>query len=460
MPKKLTTEEWIAKARATHGDAYEYDCVRYVSSKVKVTIRCKTHGKFEQIADNHIRGKGCPSCGGSQSNTNEVFVAKAIDTHGESYDYSKVLYRNSHTKVEIVCGIHGSFYQTPTAHLGGQGCRICGNSSRLSKLRSESLGNVVDDLKVKFGSRITIDETTFTTVNNAAQFNCKSHGAFSTRVRSLLYDNADCPDCLIDAKVSRELDEIRGLLPDLIDLVHLSSDTKEVTLNCPSHGEFKRTLSQLRNGYFCFSCGKEIAISRRSASIKSRNALSVQNRQKLFIAKAREVHGDKYSYSRMVYISAREPIIIECPNHGEFSQTPDQHLQGGCRKCANEDLKGLYSERFFELQPDLKMAAATIYCLEVTLAGDTFFKLGITRTSLNKRFGQAKAKGATIKIIGVAKTTLYEAWKTESTFFERDDLERYQSKNRTLLREARLSPTELLTKLPDDWRMIINWDDY
>ena len=53
-----------------------------------------------------------------------------------------------------------------------------------------------------------------------------------------------------------------------------------------------------------------------------------------FIEKSRLVHGDKYDYSKVEYVNNRTKVIITCPLHGDFSQTPHQHLSGaGCSKC-------------------------------------------------------------------------------------------------------------------------------
>ena len=55
-----------------------------------------------------------------------------------------------------------------------------------------------------------------------------------------------------------------------------------------------------------------------------------------FIYEARKVHGDKYDYSRVVYESSVKKVCIICPEHGEFWQTPMNHLLGrGCRKCGH-----------------------------------------------------------------------------------------------------------------------------
>ena len=60
---KLTTEEFIAKAKAVHGDRYDYSKVKYVNNQTPVEIVCPIHGTFIQRPLNHLRGNGCPQCG-------------------------------------------------------------------------------------------------------------------------------------------------------------------------------------------------------------------------------------------------------------------------------------------------------------------------------------------------------------------------------------------------------------
>ena len=60
------------------------------------------------------------------------FIEKAKKVHGDKYDYSKVEYVNSHSKVCIICPKHGEFWQTPNDHLNGKGCPFC-NESHLEK---------------------------------------------------------------------------------------------------------------------------------------------------------------------------------------------------------------------------------------------------------------------------------------------------------------------------------------
>lgn len=63
MPKKLTQEEFIRRARLVHGDKFDYSKVEYVNNDIKVCITCLIHGEFWQRPSDHLRGCGCKKCG-------------------------------------------------------------------------------------------------------------------------------------------------------------------------------------------------------------------------------------------------------------------------------------------------------------------------------------------------------------------------------------------------------------
>ena len=132
MPAKLTTQEFIDSARAVHGDKYGYAFSLYQSNHINLFIHCPEHGVFEQTPSNHVRGKGCPCCSGNKKHTNESFIEKAKEVNCHKYDYSMVEYVNAATKVKIVCPEHGVFEQTPANHLKGRGCPDCGGSKKLT----------------------------------------------------------------------------------------------------------------------------------------------------------------------------------------------------------------------------------------------------------------------------------------------------------------------------------------
>lgn len=127
---KLTTEEWINKAVEVHGEKYDYSESEYVDSKTKIKIICPIHGEFYQLPNNHLRTGGCPKCSKQKITSNTIdFVQKAISIHGNKYLYSSVIYKNNSTKVTIICPTHGEFLQTPNCHLSGCGCPKCNTSN-------------------------------------------------------------------------------------------------------------------------------------------------------------------------------------------------------------------------------------------------------------------------------------------------------------------------------------------
>jgi hypothetical protein len=124
--RKLTTAEFISRAKEIHGDTYDYSEIMYSSARQKVKIICALHGRFEQTPNNHIySGKGCPSCSGNKKYTTPEFVCKANAIHEFKYDYSKSNYIGCFDKIIIKCPIHGDFLQSPSEHLYGKGCIKC-----------------------------------------------------------------------------------------------------------------------------------------------------------------------------------------------------------------------------------------------------------------------------------------------------------------------------------------------
>jgi len=122
---KGNTDGFIKKARMVHDDAYDYSLVNYVSSHILVKIVCPVHGEFVQKPYAHLNGARCNECFGNPMDTNESFVKKAQEVHGWRYDYSKIEYKNSQTKITILCPEHGEFEQKPNSHLNGRGCPDC-----------------------------------------------------------------------------------------------------------------------------------------------------------------------------------------------------------------------------------------------------------------------------------------------------------------------------------------------
>ena len=126
MSRKVTTESFIESAREIHGDFYDYSKTVFTASRDPVTITCPIHGDFTHRASSHQQGNGCKKCADAKRRmTTADFIKKARAVHGDRYDYSLVDYKNSHGLITIVCPVHGPFEQLAYTHLQNDGCHKC-----------------------------------------------------------------------------------------------------------------------------------------------------------------------------------------------------------------------------------------------------------------------------------------------------------------------------------------------
>lgn len=273
MSKKITTQQFIEKAKQIHGNKYNYTKTNYINSTTKVCIICPEHGEFWQLPQNHFK-YGCKECGNENTGkhkrkSTEKFIEQSIKIHNNRYDYSKVEYKTKNDKVCIICPEHGEFWQIANNHLKGHGCPKCGIKIT-SNAKLKSTEEFIKSAKLLYGEMFD-----YSKVN---------------------YINTKTPVCII----CHTLDE-----------------------NGKEHGEFWQTpQSHLSGRKGCLKCKSE-----KLSNLKKSNTED-------FIKKANKIHLDKYNYSKVNYISAHSKVTIICPEHGEFEQTPNHHLNGqGCPIC-------------------------------------------------------------------------------------------------------------------------------
>jgi hypothetical protein len=127
---RVTLNAFLERSKAIHGDKYDYSKVDWINTRIKVEIICPIHGSFYQKPFKHLQGQGCPNCRKNADVTQDIFIERAKRIHGDKYDYSCVQYQTMWTPVEIICPIHGSFFQPPAKHVktgrhAAQGCPKC-----------------------------------------------------------------------------------------------------------------------------------------------------------------------------------------------------------------------------------------------------------------------------------------------------------------------------------------------
>jgi len=212
MSKKLTKENFIQKAKNIHNNKYDYSKVEYINNHTKVCIICPEHGEFWQTPGSHLSGCGCKKCynkiqSKSKLSSLNKFIEKAKKVHGDKYNYSKVEYIDSQTKVCIICPEHGEFWQTPNNHLRGQGCIKCFNNKRGNSQKS-STDKFIEKSIAIHGDTYDYSKVQYINISTKVCIICKIHGEFLIRPDHHLTSKSGCPQC----KESHLETEISNLL--------------------------------------------------------------------------------------------------------------------------------------------------------------------------------------------------------------------------------------------------------
>ena len=124
--KALTLNEFIYKSKVIHGDKYEYPSQEFKNTKTKIKILCKNcNSYFYQIPSSHLLGKGCKKC--SSRKPKELFIKQCFEKHGNNFIYDLKNYENSYSKINIKClKCCFEFTTTCVSHLlSKNGCPKC-----------------------------------------------------------------------------------------------------------------------------------------------------------------------------------------------------------------------------------------------------------------------------------------------------------------------------------------------
>lgn len=145
--KPMSQEEYISKAKEIHGDKYDYSKVKYKLRSDKIIITCPQHGDFEQSAHNHLNKNGCRVCWQESKRSKiEDFLIQANLIHNNKYNYKKTKYINANTKIVITCKEHGDFTATPNNHLSRKS-----GCPRCKKSKGElAIGKILDKYRIEY----------------------------------------------------------------------------------------------------------------------------------------------------------------------------------------------------------------------------------------------------------------------------------------------------------------------
>ena len=245
------------------------------------------------------------------------FVEKANEVHNFRYDYSKVEYKNSYTKVCIICPKHGEFWQTPGSHLFGHGCPEC-NKKPIHKDFSNTKEFSVKANKVH-NNKYDYSKVEYKSAREKVCIICPEHGEFWQTPNSHLRGNG-CPKCKSKIK-SLSIQQIKEIVKNNVGEFY--DDIKEIDDN---------TVRLFINGY-SFSILKKTLVKAKKPVTKPR-VIDYE----YFVTKSKSTHTINYDYSK-VNLNDKKVCII-CPEHGEFFVSKYNFLSGeNCPKCKRSKLE-------------------------------------------------------------------------------------------------------------------------
>lgn len=262
MSKKISKEELFERFKKRHGDKFKYSLVIGDFDKSSVlNIICPIHGVFQQSADAHTK-YGCVACTGRKKNTQTEIIEQFKKIHGDLYDYSKTVYVNDNTKIEIICEKHGSFFQAPSGHKRQKhGCPKCSHE-KIGKRCKMANDVFIEKCKKHHGNEYDLSLVNYQNGSNKIEIICKVHGNILVNARSLMTGHG-CPKCGTNVRA----DKCRLTKDEFIiravkehgnfynyDKIDYNGRGSTIEIICPFHGKFKQKAGDHLDGCGCKKC--------------------------------------------------------------------------------------------------------------------------------------------------------------------------------------------------------------
>lgn len=265
--------------------------------------------------------------------TSKEFIHRAKQTHGDKYDYSKIEYVNALTKVCIICPVHGDFWQRPSHHLAGHGCSKCASIFNAAKLRVWT-----EELCREEALRYT----------EMKAFRTNSKEAYNAALKHRWLENYTWLTYKIDMstpkknrqKYSQEdiIQRLRSMFGNRYSYEHVVYKKMKTPITLVCH---EKDANGVEHGAFSIRPDNIFSSKQGCPKCCDSNRSKLQRKSlEMFINEAIRVHGSLYEYHKVEYINTRTNVCIVCPIHGDFWQTPSNHLKGqGCPHCSGNAKK-------------------------------------------------------------------------------------------------------------------------
>jgi len=239
------------------------------------------------------------------------------------------------------------------------------------------------------------DKTVYVKAMEKVLISCPLHGEFN-QLPSKHLSGQGCPKCR-STKISKskttsfENFQARAYKIHnnkyIYDKDSFTSLKDKLKITCPVHGSFLQEGYSHLKGSGCNKCAIEY---RASGNVKP-----IQD----FLLEAKQLHHDKYNYSKVNYTKITDKVTIICPHHGEFTQQASIHLQGnGCRKCGYEST-GWNKSSWANCANSKDFTGFKLYVVQCYTENEVFIKIGITARKLKHRLASIPYKYTVIEVV-------------------------------------------------------------
>lgn len=274
--------------------------------------------------------------------TTEEFIKECKDKN-ILYDLSKTVYKTAKEKICAICHKHGEFWITPDHLLQGKGCPECAKEKN-SINRTKTIEKFKEEIEDKYPNKFDLSQSEYISAKTKIKVICHKkdefgieHGEFWITPDHLLHGQG-CPKC--NSQLYKKY--IPYLYKQGLELIEYNSNKNsrclKLKLKCIKHNcVFEVYARQFLNWeYLCPEC---------------RNEHSLENEKKNFIERSNKKHNHFYMYDYVDFVNYTTKVKIMCPIHGEFWQTPTNHIKGqGCPKCAREKYASNTEEFVYKLK--------------------------------------------------------------------------------------------------------------
>ena len=317
--------------------------------------------------------------GGKNKLTQERVIEQFKDVHGDNFDYSNVVYIDTHTPIEVRCKKHDFiFYPTPKNHKNGAKCAICGIDSVKEKL-NKGKDKFVEEVIGIHGDKYDFSLVEYVNNKTPVKLISKEYGLLEIRPDALLAKPNYIPKGKKKTKSNDkeifiiEAVKVYGDKDDYTE-TNIISSKHNIDVRCKKHDiTFNKTIGNYLSGCGCPSCSAE--------NYRELRAIPKDE----YYRRVNEKHDNKYTYTDDYTILSGVVTFI-CEEHGKQRKNAGSHMNGyGCKKCNIVPIK--VNKRSKEGYCKLADGRSTmLYILKCSDENEEFYKIGKTFRKITKRY--------------------------------------------------------------------------